>query len=105
MRDRPISLRAAEIAQVPREIGEDRVIRKDEIFRNVAVGSDDPIDADRFERPLRTGSSGDPANEHDVAVGRVLDRLSAEIGNEVEQIDDLLAYSCGPRTRRVVCGQ
>jgi hypothetical protein len=89
---------------VPREIGEDRVIRKDEVFRNVAVGSDDPIDTDRFERPLRTGSSGDPANEHDVAIGRVLDRLSAEIGNEVERSMIRLAYSCGPRTGRVVCG-
>src|SRR5262249_35773774 len=73
--------------------------RNDEVFRHVAVRGDDPIDADRFERPLRTNSSGDPANEHDVAVGRVLDRLSAEIGNEVEQIDDALGILVGPPDR------
>jgi hypothetical protein len=66
------------------------MIRKDKVLSNVAVGNDQSIHADRFEQALRARASGDPANEHDVPVGRVLDGLGAEIGNEVEQIDDAL---------------
>src|SRR5215510_4885783 len=84
------ALGAAEIPHISCEVSEDRMIRKDKVLRNVAVGNDQSIHADRLEQPLRSGPSGDPANEHDVPVGRVLDGLGAEVGNEVEQIDDAL---------------
>jgi hypothetical protein len=93
------ALGAAEIPHVSCEVSEDRMIRKDKVLRNVAVGNDQSIHADRLERPLRPGTSGDPANEHDVPVRRVLDGLGAEVGNEVEQIDDALGILLRPADR------
>jgi hypothetical protein len=93
------ALGAAEIPHVSCEVSEDRMIRKDKVLRNVAVGNNQSIHADRFERPLRSGASGDPANEHDVPVRRVLDGLGAEVGNEVEQIDDALGILLRPADR------
>jgi hypothetical protein len=72
------------------------MIRKDKVLRNVAVGNDQSIHAYRFKRPIRARTSGDPANEHDVPVRRVLDRFGAEVGNEVEQIDDALGILLRP---------
>src|SRR5262249_16671835 len=84
------ALGAAEIPHISCEVSEDRMIRKDKVLSNVAVGNDQSIHADRFEQALRARASGDPANEHDVPVGRVLDGLGAEIGNEVDQMDDAI---------------
>src|SRR5262249_44087866 len=97
------ALGAAEIPHISCEVSEDRMIRKDKVLSNVAVGNDQSIHADRFEQALRARASGGPANEHDVPVGRVLDGLGAEIGNEVEQIDDALGILLRPadRTRGV----
>src|SRR5262249_2509850 len=77
------------------------MIRKDKVLGNVAVGDDQSIDADRFERPFRAGASGDPANEHDAcSIGS-----ARKSGMKSSRSMMRLAYSCGTRTGRVVCGQ
>ena len=77
------ALRTAEIANVLGEFRKDRVIRNNKIFPNVAVWRDDAINAYCLKGSIGTGASGNPTNEHDVPVGRVLDRLGSEVGNEV----------------------
>src|SRR5215510_11033857 len=78
------------------EIREDWVIREDEVFRDVPVGRDYAIHAHGLKGSLRARAPGDPAHEHDVTVRRVLDRLGAEVGNEVEQIDDAFGILLRP---------
>src|SRR5262245_11273731 len=99
----PRSSPAAEITHMASEVRENRVVRNDKVFRDVPVGCDYAIHAQGLEGSLGAGTSRDPANEHDVAVRRVLDRLGAEVGNEVEQIDDALGILLRPsdRTRGV----
>src|SRR5215813_14385833 len=81
------------------EVRENRVVRNDKVFRDVPVGCDYAIHAHGLEGSLGAGTSRDPANEHDVAVRRVLDRLGAEVGNEVQQIDDALGILLRPPDR------
>src|SRR5262245_60968102 len=84
---------------MPGEIREDWVIREDEVFRDVSVGRDYAIRAHSLKGSLGAGSPGNPAHEHDVTVRRVLDRLGAEVGNEVEQIDDAFGILLRPTDR------
>ena len=49
------SLLTAEITYMSGEVREDRMIRNDEVFRDVAVGNDHAIRADSLEAPLGAG--------------------------------------------------
>src|SRR5215510_10713447 len=84
---------------MPGKIREDWVIREDKVFRDVPVGRDYAIHAHGLKGPLGAGAPGDPTHEHDVTVRRVLDRLGAEVGNEVEQIDDAFGIFLWPTDR------
>src|SRR5262245_56489778 len=84
---------------MPGEIPEDWVIREDKVFRNVPVGRDYAIHAHGLKGALGTGAPGDPTHEHDVTVGRVFDRLGAEVGNEVKQIDNAFGIFLWPTDR------
>ena len=69
---------------MPGEVRENRVIRHNQVFLNVAVGRNDSVHTDSLKESLGPGASGDPAHEHDITVGRLLDRFRAEVGDEVE---------------------
>src|SRR5215510_8173862 len=88
---------------MPSEVREDRVVRNDKVFQDVPVGGDYAIHAHSFEGARGAGASGNPTHEHDISVGRVLDRLGTEVENEVKQIDDSFGILLGPtdRTRGV----
>src|SRR5262245_28449465 len=81
------------------EIREDWVIREDEVFRDVPVGRDYAIHAHGLKGSLRARAPADPTHKHDVTVRRVLDRFGAEVGNEVEQIDDAFGILLRPTNR------
>src|SRR5262245_22572369 len=97
--DWPLSLRTAEVANVLGEGCENRMIRNNQILADVAVGRDDAIHAHGLKGSLGAGAPGDPTHEHDISVGRVLDRFGADVGNEVEQIDDAFGILLGPTDR------
>src|SRR5215475_14597770 len=82
------SPRTPEITHMPGEVREDRVIRHNQVFFHVAVGRNDSVYTDSLKEALGPGAPGYPAHEHYITVGRVLDRFRAEVGDEVEQIDD-----------------
>src|SRR6516165_9850343 len=97
--DWPLSLSTAEVANVLGEVCENRVIRNNQIFPDVAVGRDDAVHAHGLKGSLGAGPPGDPTHEHDIPVGRVLYRCGAEVGNEVEQIGDAFGILLGPTDR------
>src|SRR5437867_1624370 len=78
------------------------MVGEDQIFRDVAVWDDQAVGADGLEAAIGAGASGDPPDKNDIAIGRVLDQLGAEVGDEGEQVDDALSVLLRPanRTRR-----
>src|SRR5262245_26676266 len=92
----------AQIAYVLGKRGEDRMVGENQIFRDVAVWDDQAVGADGLEAAIGAGPSGDPADKNNIAIGRMLDQLGAEVGDEGEQVDDALSVLLRPAngTRR-----
>lgn len=62
--------------------GEDRMVGEDEVLGDITVRHDQAVDADRLEASVGARASGDPAQEHHVAIGGVFDQFRPEIRDE-----------------------
>src|SRR5262249_12563099 len=80
------------------------MIGNNEILRDIDVWNDQTINANCLEGPSGTGASGNPPHKHHSFVACSIG-CARKSGMKSSRSRMRLAYSSGPRTARVVCGQ